>query len=84
MRLDANAFAYASAALFGGCALGVGLMNLASPGYGQAFLDGLASVYPGYHGDRTFEGVLVVTGYALLEGAVVGWLLAGLYNRLVQ
>ena len=64
--------------------MGAGLMNLASPGYGQAFLDVLASVYPGYHGDRTFESILVLTGYALLNGAVVGWLLAHLSNRLVK
>ena len=48
------------------------------------FLELLASVYPGYSAERTFESVLIGTGYALVKGAVLGWGLAWLYNRLAQ
>lgn len=82
MRLNAKAMAYAGAALWGLSVLAVGLVNLARPGYGAAFLEGLASVYPGYHATSSFGDVLVGTGYALLDGAVTGWLLAWLYNRI--
>ena len=83
MTLDRNALAYASAALWGGGVLLIGLCNLSSPAYGREFLELLASVYPGYHAERSIESVMVLTGYALFEGGVVGWLLGWLYNRLI-
>ena len=82
MRLNRRALAYAVAALWGGSALLIGLVNLSYADYGREFLELLASVYPGYTPDRTIESVIVVTGYALFDGAVTGWLLAWLYNRL--
>ena len=84
MKLNARALAYVSAALWGGCTLFVGLVNLASPGYGWAFLELLASVYPGYTANGTVESVFIGTGYALLGGAVGGWLFGWLYNRLAK
>jgi len=83
MRLGAKAMANAGAALWGLSVLAVGLVNLAQPNYGTAFLEGLASVYPGYHATASIGDVLVGTGYALLDGAVTGWLFAWLYNRVV-
>ena len=80
--LNTKALAYAAAALCGGCALLVGLINLSNPEYGLELLELLASVYPGYRVERTVEGVLVLTGYALVKGAALGWLLAWLYNRI--
>jgi hypothetical protein len=82
MRLNAKALAYASAALCGGSVLFIGLANLSSPDYGRRVLELLASVYPGYTADRSIESVMIGTGYALVKGAVVGWLLGWLYNRL--
>ena len=84
MALNTKALAYAGAALWGGSFLLVGLINLSVPDYGREFLELLASVYPGYNVDRTIESVMVGTGYALLDGAIGGWLLAWLYNRLVK
>ncbi len=84
MKLDAKALAYAGAALWGASFLIVGLVNLSSPDYGREFLELLASVYPGYNADRTIESVMVGTGYALFDGAVGGWLLGWLYNRLAK
>ena len=84
MRLNPKALAYVSGALWGGSFLIVGLVNLSSPEYGREFLELLASVYPGYAADRTIGGVLIGTGYALVDGAVGGWLFGWLYNRLVK
>ena len=82
MRLDVKAATCAGSALWGLAVLLVGLLNLASPAYGVAFLQGIASVYPGYHATATLGSVLTGTGYALLDGAIGGWLFAWLYNRL--
>jgi len=84
MKLNPKAAAYAMAALWGGGVLFVGVMNLSSRTYGLEFLELLASVYPGYEVSRTLESVLVATGYALAEGAVGGWLLVWLYNRVLK
>jgi len=83
-RFDSKALAYAGAALWAGSFLLVGLVNLSSPTYGLEFLELMASLYPGYTADRTFESVLIGTGYALVDGAVGGWLFGWLYNRLVK
>ena len=84
MTLNPKALAYAGAALWGGSFLLVGLINLSSSSYGLEFLELLSSVYPGYTVDRTIESVFVGTGYALVDGAVGGWLLGWLYNRLIK
>ncbi len=84
MKLDARALAYVGAVLFGGCVLLVGLLNLATPTYGQDFLELLASVYPGYANERTLGGVVIGAGYAFVQGAALGWLVGWLYNRIVQ
>ena len=62
----------------------IGLANLAWPDYGRAFLDMVASVYPGYHARGTIDDVLVGTGYALIKGGAVGWIFGWLYNRLAK
>ena len=83
-RLDVRALAYASGAVFGIGALIVGLANLAVPGYGGLCLELLASVYPGYTVASTLSSVLILTGYALVDGAIFGWLVGVLYNRLAK
>ena len=84
MKLDRKALAYAAAALWGGSVLLVGLINLGSSTYGREFLEVLGSVYPGYTVDRTVQSVLIATGYALVDGAIGGWLLGWLYNRVAK
>ena len=84
MKLDPKALAYAGAALWGASFLLVGLVNLSASSYGTEFLDLMASLYPGYTADRTFESVLIGTGYALVDGAASGWLFGWLYNRLIK
>ena len=84
MKLDPIAFAYATAGVYGGSVLLVGLANLCWPNYGRAFLECLTSVYPGYHAQLSLESVLVGTGYAIVDGGLGGWLLGWMYNRLAK
>lgn len=79
-RLSVKALAFASGVLWAGAFFVVGISNIIWPGYGQTFLDMIASVYPGYHGVQTVQGVMVGTFYALMDGLVGGALLAWLYN----
>jgi hypothetical protein len=84
MRLSVKAMAI-TGALVWGCygMLGTGLLNLLWPPYGEHFLLTMSSVYPGYHATRTIGDVLVATGYGAVDGAVVGLLVAWIYNRFV-
>lgn len=62
-------------------ALGLcGLLNIAFEGYGQTFLDLLASVYPGYDATGTIGDLLIGCMYAALDGCIAGCGLALLYN----
>lgn len=79
--LNVKALAVTVGFLWGLCLFLVALLNLAFSGYGQAFLDMAASIYPGYHGPAGFASAVVVGLYALVDGAVCGGLLAWLYNR---
>jgi len=81
MRFDLKALALAGAALWGLTVLVVGLLSLTRPSYGLAFLQCLSSLYPGYHATPSLGDVLTGTGYALVDGAVTGWLFGWLYNR---
>ena len=81
MRLDIRATAVTLALLWGVLAMFLtGLGNLIWPGYGQALLDVMASVYPGYQATPSFGQVLIGTLYGLLDGAVVGAVVACFYN----
>jgi hypothetical protein len=59
-----------------------GVANLIWPSYGEAFLAWSASLYPGYHGPAGLGSVIVVTLYALVDGAICGAVFAWLYNKL--
>ena len=80
MKLDVKALSITMAILAGSALLLIGLGNLGIDGYGTAALDVAASIYPGYHGPGGLGSVVVVALYATLDGAVVGALMAWLYN----
>lgn len=82
MKLSVKGLALASAIVWGGCIFITGLVNLAAPSYGMAFLDMVRSIYPGYAAMSGFVGVLVGTCYALVDGLVCGAIFAWLYNTL--
>ena len=58
-----------------------GLANLVWSGYGEGFLELMASLYPGYRGTASFGQVIVGTLYGVVDGALVGALFAWSYNR---
>ena len=85
MRFDIKATAFTLALLWGALGMFVtALANLVSPGYGQAFLDMMASVYPGYTAEPNFGQVLIGALYGVLDGAIVGVVFAWLYNTLAS
>ena len=85
MKLNVKAMAISFALLWGVLAMFLtGLANLMWPPYGRAFLELMASVYPGYHAEATIGQVIVGALYGALDGAVGGALFAWLYNQFVR
>ncbi len=82
MSLNVKALAVTAALLWGGAVLVTGVANLIWPAYGVAFLDLIASFYPGYEGPAGLGSVIVATLYALFDGVVCGALFGWIYNAL--
>jgi hypothetical protein len=80
MRLNVKALAIALGVIWGGSVFLTGIAHLLWPGYGVAFLEFAASLYPGYHVDGGFPQIIVGTLYGLLDGAAGGAIVAWLYN----
>jgi len=81
MKLSVKGLAIAFAIVWGGALFLVGVANLVSDTYGVAFLEVMASVYPGYSLDGDFGQVLVGTLYGALDGAIGGFVFGFLYNK---
>jgi hypothetical protein len=80
MKLHVPALALTAALLWGGAILVVGLANMAWPHYGGAFLEVMASIYPGYHPGSGIRSVITGTLYGLVDGAIGGAIFAWVYN----
>ncbi len=80
MKLNIKAFVLTCVILWAAAIFIVGMANLICPGYGAAFLQVMASIYPGYDGSVTFGSVIVGTLYAVVDGAIGGLVFAWLYN----
>lgn len=83
MTLAIRPLVVTSAILWGATALVCGVANLLWPPYAEGLLKVLASIYPGYEADGTFGGVVNVTLYALVDGALAGLVFGWLYNTMV-
>ena len=84
MKLSIKGLALASGILWGLAMLGMGLANLIWSGYGQQFLQTVASVYPGYHATRSIAEVIVGTLYGAVDGLIAGAVFAWLYNQFAK
>ena len=84
MRLNVTALTFACGVIWGAAILVVAWANQIWPGYGRAFLDLVASIYPGYHPGSGAGSVVTGTLYALVDGAVAGALLGWFYNLLAR
>jgi hypothetical protein len=80
MRLSLKALALTAGILWAMAVLLVGAANLVWSGYGVAFVQLMASIYPGYHASGSFGDLIVGVLYALLDGIVCGLVFAWLYN----
>jgi len=82
MKLAPLALALTAALLWGGAILIIGLGGVLFPGYGDAVLSLVASIYPGYDNSGEIGDLLVGAAYAFFDGLVGGFVLAVVYNFL--
>jgi hypothetical protein len=80
MRVSLKAITLSSAILWGSAMLIVGLIHMASHGYGADFLRIMSSVYPGADTAPTLGRVLLGAVYGLVDGAVAGFVFGFLYR----
>lgn len=83
MKLNLKALVFTTGILWALAMLITGIANLIWSGYGAAFLQIMASVYPGYHASSSIGDLIVGTLYALLDGAICGLIFGWLYNLFV-
>jgi hypothetical protein len=84
MVLNTKAMVFSVAIFWGLAVFLAGLANLIWPGYAGAFLKLMSSIYPGYHASGSFRDLIVGTLYAILDGAISGFVFAWLYNYFVK
>lgn len=80
MKLNVKAMTISVALFWGVMLFLIALANMIWSGYGQAFLELVASVYPGYKATPSFGQAVVGLLYGMLDGAIAGAVLAWLYN----
>lgn len=83
MKLNLKALTLTAGILWAVALFLTGLANLIWSGYGTAFLQCFASVYPGYHASGSFGDLVVGTLYALIDGAVAALIFGWVYNLFV-
>lgn len=84
MKLDIRAFTLTCGILWAATFLIVAVANQIWNGYGEAFLQLVASIYPGFHAGQSMADVVVGTVYALIDGIVGGFVFAWCYNFVVR
>ncbi len=80
MKFNIIALGITCGVIWGGAILMTGLAGIIWPGYGQAFLDIIASVYPGYKGTPGIGQTIIGALYGLVDGGIAGVIFAWLYN----
>lgn len=82
MKFNLIALGLTAGLIWGGAILVVSLASLIWPGYGEAFLNLLASIYPGYHPGSGAGSVIAGMLYGLVDGTIGGIIFGWLYNLL--
>lgn len=80
MRINVIALSVAASLLWGGAILVVASASLIWPGYGGAFLQLIASIYPGYSPGTGIGSAIAGAIYGLADGAIAGAIFGLLYN----
>ena len=84
MKLNVKALAIAVGAVWAVAVLMVGICHLLWPAYGGAFLEMVASIYPGFHPAGGALAVVIGASYAYVDGALAGVAVAWVYNIVVK
>lgn len=84
MRFQIKPLALATGLIWSALIFIVGLANLVAPDYGRAFLETIASVYPGYNPATGIGSVIIGSLYGLVDGSIGGALFGWLYNTLAD
>jgi len=79
-RISVQGLVAASVLLWGGFVFLISIVNRFAPPYGSEFLKLISSLYPGYHGDSSWKSIAIASSYALVDGAIGGYLFAVIYN----
>lgn len=82
MRLNLCAFSITCGIFWSVAILAVAMANMMWPGYGNTFLDLIASIYPGYQHESAMGSIVTGTLYGLVDGLIGGAIFAWLYNLL--
>ena len=82
MRFNVTALALAVGLTWGAAIFLVAAANLIWPGFGRAFLEILASVYPGFRPGTGAGSTVTGALYGLVDGVIGGAVFAWLYNLL--
>ncbi len=80
MRINIIALSVTAAVFWSAAVLAVATANLIWPGYGGAFLEVVASIYPGYHPGQGIGSIIMGTVYGLFDGAIGGAIFGWIYN----
>ena len=84
MKMNVTAFALAAGLFWGAAILIMSSANLVWPTYGRAFLEVVASMYPGFRPGAGVSSVVIATIYALVDGVASGAVFAWLHNVIAQ
>lgn len=82
MRFNIITLSLTVGIFWGGATLLIASANLIWPSYGTAFLELIASIYPGYHVGASPSQVIIAAVYGFVDGAIGGGLFGWLYNLL--
>ena len=80
LKLSPIALALTAAVVWGAAIFVIGSINALVPGYGEAVLSLVVSIYPGYDADGSLGDLLLGSGYAFFDGLVGGYVFTLLYN----
>ena len=82
MRINVIALSMTAALFWSMAVFVVALANFIWPPYGAAFLDLVASIYPGYSPGFGIGSIITGSLYAVVDGAIAGAIFGWLYNFL--
>jgi hypothetical protein len=80
MKMSLKSLAITAGLLWSGAILLSGLIHVAVPSYATAFLEGISSLYPGFHAARNVPDAIVGGIYAFFDAAIGGLVFGWLYN----